>query len=339
MRRTLALLLIGVAIPAWAAQPVRARRGMVVTRERHATDAGLEVLESGGNAIDAAVAVGFALAVTHPSAGNIGGGGFMLIRLADGGATFIDFRERAPGAASRNMYLDASGKATQDSITGYRASGVPGTVRGLEYASKKYGKKPWADLVRPAVELAAKGFPLSYAQAEGLRRSTGLSKFPESNRIFLNGGKYYEAGEVFVQPELGRTLDRIARLGAKDFYEGETAQLLAKDMKEHGGLITVDDLNKYAAIERKPLTGTYRGHTIVTAPPPSSGGVGVLEMLGILEGTGFEKAGGGSAASIHYIAEAMRRYFPDRSEHLGEPDFVKVPVTAMLNRKYLAKLR
>src|SRR3954452_8071532 len=158
MRRTLALLLIGIAVPAWSAQPVRARRGMVVTRERHATDAGVKVLDAGGNAVDAAIAVGFALAATHPSAGNIGGGGFMLIRLADGRSTFIDFRERAPGAASRNMYLDAAGKVTEDSLVGYRASGVPGTVRGLEYASQKYGKKPWADLVPPAVDLAAKGF-------------------------------------------------------------------------------------------------------------------------------------------------------------------------------------
>jgi gamma-glutamyltranspeptidase/glutathione hydrolase len=339
MRGALSLLLIGVAIPAWSAQPVRARHGMVVTRERHATDVGVKVLEAGGNAVDAAVAVGFALAVTHPSAGNIGGGGFMLIRLADGRSTFIDFRERAPGAASRNMYLDAAGKATKDSVTGYRASGVPGTVRGLEYASSKYGKRQWAELVKPAVELASKGFTLSYAQAQGMRGARGLSEFPESNRIFLRGGKYYEPGDLFVQPELGRTLDRIARLGSKDFYEGETAQLLAKDMKEHGGLITVDDLKKYTAIERKPLTGAYRGHLIVTAPPPSSGGVGVLQMLGILEGTGFEKSGAGSAASVHYIAEAMRRYFADRSEHLGDPDFVKTPITAMLNPKYLAKLR
>jgi gamma-glutamyltranspeptidase / glutathione hydrolase len=166
-----------------------------------------------------------------------------------------------------------------------------------------------------------------------------LSRFPESNRIFLRDGKYYEPGDVFVQPELARTLERVARLGAKDFYEGETAQLLAKDMKEHGGLITLDDLKKYAAIERKPLTGAYRGYSIVTAPPPSSGGVGVLQMLGILEGTNYEKGGAGSASVVHYMTEAMRRYFADRSEHLGDPDFVKVPVTAMLDPKYIAKLR
>src|SRR5215471_6230937 len=185
MRRIAVLLLIAAAVPVWSAQPVRARHGMVVSREKHATAAGLEVLKNGGNAIDAATAVGLALAVTHPSAGNIGGGGFMLIRLADGKTTFIDFRERAPEAASRNMYLDANGKATEDSTVGYRASGVPGTVRGLEYASKKYGKKAWADLVNPAVELASKGFELSYMQAQGLRGRSGLNRFPESNRIFL----------------------------------------------------------------------------------------------------------------------------------------------------------
>jgi gamma-glutamyltranspeptidase / glutathione hydrolase len=342
--RTLILLLIAaMGMPhgrVWAAQPVRARHGMVVTRERHATAVGLQVLASGGNAVDAAVAVGFALAVTHSSAGNIGGGGFMLLRLADGRTTFIDFRERAPEAASRNMYLDADGKATQDSTVGYRASGVPGTVRGLEYASQKYGKRPWADLVRPAADLASQGFALSYAQAQSLRGGgRGLARFPESNRIFLREGKFYEPGETFVQPDLGRTLDRIARLGAKDFYEGETARLLAEDMKAHGGLITLDDLRKYTAIERQPLTGSYHGYTLVTAPPPSSGGVGILQMLGVLEGTGFEKAGAGSATAVHYMAEAMRRYFADRSEHLGDPDFVKVPLTALLDPKYIASLR
>ena len=264
----------------------------------------------------------------------------MLIRLADGRTTFIDFRERAPGAASRNMYLDAGGKATEDSTIGYRASGVPGTVRGLEYASQKYGKKPWAELVRPAVELAAKGFPLSYGTANSLRSSArGLSRFAESNRIFLRAGRYYEPGETLVQPELGRTLDRIAKLGSKDFYEGETARLLAQDMQEHGGLITLADLKNYVAVERKPLTGAYRGYTIVTAPPPSSGGVGILQMLGVLEGTGFEKAGAGSATAVHYMTEAMRRYFADRAEHLGDGDFVKIPLTSLLDPKYILKLR
>jgi gamma-glutamyltranspeptidase/glutathione hydrolase len=313
---------------------------MVVSRERHASSIGLNVLASGGNAVDAAVAVGFALAVTHPSAGNIGGGGVMLLRAADGRTTFIDFRERAPLAASRNMYLDASGKTTEDSMIGYRAAAVPGTVRGLEYASRKFGTKSWAELVRPAAELAAKGFPLSYGQARGLQANArGLSRFPESNRIFLKNGKFYEAGETFAQPELARTLDRIANLGARDFYEGETARLLARDMKEHGGLITLEDLQRYQVIEREPMKGEYRGYRILTAPPPSSGGVGILQMLGVLEGTGFEKAGAGSASAVHFMAETMRRYFADRSEHLGDPDFVKVPLTSLLNPSYIQKLR
>lgn len=338
MRRTLALLLIASAAPLWAAQPVRARHGMVVTREDHATQAGLQVLKNGGNAIDAAVAVGFALAVTHPSAGNIGGGGFMLVRMADGRTAFIDFRERAPLAASRNMYLDAEGKPTQDSVTGYRASGVPGTVRGLEYASKKFGRKPWAELVRPAVELASQGFVLSYAQANGLH-ARGLDQFPESKRIFQRDGKFYEAGEVLVQPELARTLERIERLGSKDFYEGETARLLAKDMQEHGGLITLEDLQKYVAIERKPMTGKYRGYDILTAPPPSSGGLGILQMLGMLEGTGYEKGGAGSASVVHYMTEAMRRYFADRARFLGDTDFVKVPLVSLMDPAYIKSRR
>ncbi|HUK19266.1 MAG TPA: gamma-glutamyltransferase [Bryobacteraceae bacterium] len=336
----LALLLTAVSVSAFAAQPVRARHGMVVTRETHATEVGLNVLKAGGNAVDAAVAVGFALAVTHSFAGNIGGGGFMLVRMADGRTAFIDFRERAPETASHDMYLDAAGKATEDSTLGYRASGVPGTVRGMEYAAKKFGSKPWAELVRPAVELAAKGFPLSYAQAASLRNSArGLSQFAESSRIFLRDGKYYEAGEIFVQPELGRTLERIERLGAADFYEGETARLLAQDMKAHGGLITLADLKNYKAIERQPLTGKYRGFDIITSPPPSSGGVGILQMLGMLEGTGYEKGGAGSAEVVHYMTEAMRRYFADRSQYLADPDFYKVPLTSLLDPAYIRSRR
>jgi gamma-glutamyltranspeptidase / glutathione hydrolase len=340
MRRVFALLLVAGALPIAAAQPVRARHGMVVTHERNATRAGLRVLESGGNAIDAAVAVGFALAVTHPSAGNIGGGGFMLIRLADGRTTFLDFRERAPGAASRNMFLDASGKATKDSTVGYRATGVPGTVSGLEYASKHYGKKAWTELVQPAVDLAGKGFELSYGQSQSLLgQEEAFGPFPESRRIFLRNGNFYQAGDRLVQPELARTLGRIARQGAREFYEGETARLLANDMREHGGLITLDDLKAYRTIERKPLAGSYRGYEIITAPPPSSGGAGILQMPGVLEGTGYQKAGAGSAAALHYMAEAMRRYFADRSEHLADPEFFKVPLTALLAPGYIVKLR
>ena len=251
MRRIAVFLLIAAAIPAWSAQPVRARHGMVVTRESHATQAGVKVLEEGGNAIDAAVAVGFALAVTHPSAGNIGGGGFMLLRTADGHTTFIDFRERAPQAATHDMYLDAAGKLTRDSTTGWRASGVPGTVAGMELASKKYGKLPWVKVIEPAIELAAAGFPLSYAQANGFR-GQALATFPETARIFQRDGKFYEAGEIFAQPDLARTLSRIAGSGAQDFYHGETARILADDMKANGGTISLNDLEEYKAVERTP---------------------------------------------------------------------------------------
>jgi gamma-glutamyltranspeptidase/glutathione hydrolase len=340
MRRTLVPLALAIALSAQAAQPVRARHGMVVAREFHAAEAGLDVLKAGGNAVDAAVAVGFALAVTHPSAGNIGGGGFMLLRMADGRTAFLDFRERAPAAAAHDMYLDSAGNPTEDSTIGYRASGVPGTVRGFEYAWKKYGTKPWASLVRPAADLAAKGFPLSYAEVESLNTSAkSLWLFAESKRIFLRDGRFYEAGDVLVQPELARTLDRIARLGANDFYQGETARMLAKDMAEHGGLITESDLAGYQVIERQPLTGSYHGYGIVASPPPSSGGIGILQMLGVLDGTGYEKGGAGSAQVVHYMAEAMRRFFADRAGLLGDPDFVKVPTASLLDPEYLSKLR
>jgi len=342
MRKVALLAVLAAGAGLCARQPVRARHGMVATREAHATDIGLAVLESGGNAIDAAVAVGFALAVTHPAAGNLGGGGFLLARFADGRTVFLDFRERAPQKASHDMYLGPDGKVTRDSVLGYRASGVPGTVRGLEAAHQKYGRKKWADLVDPAVRLASEGFPVSYGLARSLRSkdtSERLSQFPESKRIFLNGGKHYEAGDRLVQPELARVLARIRDRGAQDFYEGETAQLLAADMKEHGGLITLEDLKSYKAIEREPLTGSYRGYAIVTAPPPSSGGVGILQMLGVLEGSGYEKPGFGSAATVHYMAEAMRRYFADRSEYMGDPDFYPVPVARLLSTRYVAELR
>ena len=340
MRKLALLASLAALVPVWAAHPVHARHAMVVTVEPHATDAGVAVLQAGGNAVDAAVAVGFALAVTHPSAGNLGGGGFMLVRFADGRTTFLDFRERAPEKASRDMYLDADGKPTKDSEAGYRAAGVPGTVRGFEYASRKYGRKPWAEVVAPAVALAEKGFPVSYGLAQSLRNSASwLGRFPESKRIFLKEGRYFEADETLVQPELARTLARIQREGARDFYEGDTARLLAADMERNGGLITAADLAAYAVVERKPLSGRYSGYDIVTAPPPSSGGVGVLEMLGVLEGSDYKKSGAGSAAELHFLAETMRRFFADRAAYMGDPDFVNVPVASLLDPPYLAYLR
>jgi gamma-glutamyltranspeptidase / glutathione hydrolase len=319
-----------------ARQPVRARNAIVVTEEPIAADVGAAVLKSGGNAVDAAVAVALALAVTYPVAGNIGGGGFLLARFADGKTTFIDFRERAPQAATRNMYLDTHGKPTNDSIEGWRAPGVPGTVRGLELAHRKYGSMPWEVLVEPALKLARDGFSASYGFVRGLESSRDdFAKFRSSMQIF---GKPLEVGDTFVQPDLARTMERIAK-DPNDFYEGETARRLAEAMAANGGLITLADLKAYKAIERQPLAGRYKGHDIITAPPPSSGGIGLLQMLGVLEGSGYEKGGHGAAATIHYVVEAMRRYYADRSEYLGDPDFTKVPVRALLHPDYIKKLR
>jgi len=339
MRRVTVLLSLTICVQLSAHQPVRARRAMVVAQEPLAADVGVQVLKSGGNAIDAAIAVGFALAVTHPSAGNIGGGGFMLVRLADGRTTFIDFRERAPEHASHNMYLDAQGKPTRDSIDGWRATGVPGTVRGFELAHQKYGKIKWSEIMAPAIALAANGHTLSYDEAESMRRARNLAKFPESARVFQRDGKFYEPGDTFVEPELARTLERISQNGAKEFYEGETAKKLADAEAKNGGLITLSDLKNMTAVERKPLTGKYKGYDIIASPPPSSGGVGILQMMAMLEGSGYEKSGAGSAAEIHYAAETMRRYYADRNEYMGDPDFIKNPIAGLLDPTYILKRR
>ena len=322
-----------------AHEPARARHGMVVADEPLAADVGVAVLKSGGNAVDAAVAVGFALAVTHPYAGNLGGGGFMLVRFADGRSTFIDFRERAPEKAARDMYLDAKGNPTQESVDGWRAVGVPGSVRGFELAQSKYATQKWGALIEPAIELASKGYALSYKSAELLRNARNLADDPESKRIFQKGGSYYDPGDVLVQPELAATLKRIAASGAREFYEGETAHRLVSEMATHGGLLTLADLQGYRAVERTPLTGAYRGLTILTAPLPSSGGVGILQMLGMLEDSGYQKTGAGSAAAIHYTTEVMRRFFADRSQYLGDTDFVKAPVKGLLDPSYIRERR
>jgi gamma-glutamyltranspeptidase / glutathione hydrolase len=322
-----------------AREPEHARHAMVVAGDPLAADIGVKVLQNGGNAVDAAVAIGFAMAVTYPYAGNLGGGGFMLVRFADGRSTFIDFRERAPGKASRDMYLDAQGNPTRDSIEGWRSAGVPGTVRGFEMAQRKYGKAKWEALIAPAVELASKGFPVTYAFAESLKGSHNLSRDAESKKIFLRSGLNYDVGDTFVQPDLARTLERIAKLGSADFYEGETAQALARSMAQSGGLITLEDLKKYAAVERAPLTGKYRDYGVITAPPPSAGGIGILQMTGMLEGSAYEKSGAGSAATIHYMAEVMRRFNADRSQYLGDPDFIKVPIKGLLDPSYIQKRR
>ena len=338
MRIRVVLCAVLAAASLAARQPVHSQHAMVVAQEPLATDVGVAVLKAGGNAVDAAVAVGFALAVTHPFAGNLGGGGFMLVRFADGRATFIDFREKAPLKASRNMYLDANGKLTRDSLVGWRASGVPGSVRGFELAHKKYGHKSWNDLLEPAIKLASDGYPVSYGFSESLHGSNTtrlLSQFPDSKRIFLSA-KY---GEKLVQPELAATLKRIREHGAGEFYEGETARKLAAAMEANGGLITLEDLKQYQAVERTPLRGRYRDYEVITSPPPSSGGIGILQMLGMLEGSGYEKSGAGSAASIHYVAEVMRRFYADRSEYFGDPEFVKMPIPQLLDPRYITSRR
>lgn len=320
-----------------AREPVRARHAMVVA-SHPAENAGVEILKKGGNAIDAAIAVGFALNAAYPFAAAIGGGGFMTIRMADGTSTFIDFRETAPGKASKDMYLDADGNPTRDSARGWRSAGVPGTVRGFEMAHKKFGKLTWADDLAPAIAMAAKGFPAPYALAESLH-SRSLSNDPESKRVFQRDGNFYEQGDIVTFPDLARTLTRIAEHGADEFYLGETAHIYADAMAANGGLITLDDLKNYKAVERTPLTGKYRNYTIITAPPPSAGGLGILQMLGMLEGTGYEKGGFGSASSLHYEAEVMRRFYADRAEFLGDPDFVKNPVQGLLDPTYIASRR
>ncbi len=315
---------------------MRAQHGMVVAQEPFAADVGLQILKNGGNAVDAAVAVGFALAVTHPKAGNIGGGGFMLIRMANGKTTFFDFREAAPQKASRDMYLDDKGTPTKDSIFGWRSSGVPGAVAGFAAAHKKFGTQKWQQLVDPAVKLAEQGFVVSPQLEHSLANDNkALATDPESKRIFLRDGNPYKAGETFKQPELAETLRRIAQYGAKGFYEGATAKELAAQMQAHGGLITEADLKAYKEMERVPLEGNYKDFHVITAPPPSAGGVGLLQMLGMLEGTGYDSEGPDSAKATHYEAEAMRRFYADRSEYLGDPAFYNVPVKALLDKAYV----
>jgi gamma-glutamyltranspeptidase / glutathione hydrolase len=312
---------------------------MVVAQEPLAADVGLQILKNGGNAVDAAVAVGFALAVTHPTAGNIGGGGFMLVRLASGKVYFLDFREAAPQKASRDMYLGPDGNPTKDSLVGWKASGVPGSVRGFELASKKWGSKKWTDLLAPSVTLARDGFTVDKTLAAELGDGSNLKNDPESKRIFLRDGNLYKEGETFRQPELAATLERVAAHGSQEFYEGETAKKFAEAMRQHGGLISLNDLKTYRAVERTPLEGDYKGFHIVTAPPPSAGGLGILQMAAILAGTGYDSDGPDSLKATHYMAEAMRRFYADRSEYLGDPGYYHVPVKQLLDPAYITTRR
>ena len=326
-------------LSAGAQHTAKGELGMVASSSALASEAGVEVMKRGGNAVDAACATALALAVTHPSAGNLGGGGFMLIRMANGTATAIDYRETAPALASRNMYLDKDGRLVQDSsLVGYRASGVPGTVAGLALAQAKYGKLKWREVLDPACRLAEQGFKLSKSLARGLRNTKPLSKFEESRRVFQKGGEFYKEGDLFRQPDLAATLRRIQTDGPKDFYSGRTAQLIASDQAEHGGLITLKDLAEYKAVERAPLIGRYRGHEIITMPPPSSGGIALIEMLHILERYDLAALQSDEARTDHLLVETMRRAFADRAEFAGDPDFVKVPTAGLTSEKYASEV-
>ncbi len=329
------------ATPSQAAQetPTRTQHAMVVTIQHDATDAGVTILKQGGNAVDAAVAVGFALAVVYPFAGNIGGGGFMLIRDKHGKTHFLDYRERAPAAATRDMYLDAQGNVVPGmSLIGYKASGVPGTVAGLTYAQKHYGKLTLAQDMAPAIKLASEGYVLSDAEARALQ-SKNLTRFPVSAKIFQRDGNFYKEGDAFKQPELAATLTRIAA-NPDDFYKGAMAHQIADFEKAGGGLITAEDLAAYQVKERKPIHGKYHGYDLITAPPPSSGGIVLVEILNILSTYDLSKLGPDrSAPQVHIITEAFRRAYMDRGDYLGDPDFNTLPLKQMANMKYAAAWR
>jgi gamma-glutamyltranspeptidase / glutathione hydrolase len=330
----LLLAALGAAPLPADSKPVHAPHAIVVSIDELASKAGADIMQVGGNAIDAAVATGFVLAVVYPQAGNLGGGGFMLLRMADGKTHFIDFREEAPAAATAGMYLDAQGNVIEGaSEYGYKAIGVPGSVAGLVYAQKKYGKLSLRQVMAPAIRLALNGFELSWQEARDLREDSRLADYPESRRLFQRDGNFYKQYEVFRQPDLARTLERIAK-DPDDFYRGAMAQELAAAIQAGGGLLTAEDLAHYQVKEREPLRGTYRGYEIISAPPPSSGGTVLIETLNILEGYDLAKAGSRSAEFVHLTTEAFRRAFFDRAEFLGDPDFTKLPIAQLIDKKY-----
>jgi len=322
----------------WPTQAVRASHGMIATDEELGSEAGVEILKRGGNAVDAAVAVAFALAVVEPAAGNIGGGGFMLIRLANGKTTFLDYREVAPSKATRDMYIGKDGKLDEEaSVIGYKSIAVPGTVAGLTLALKTYGSMKLADVLAPAIRLAENGFPISKRLADEFERQRpALQRFGVSRRIFLNDGKMFQPGDTFRQPELAATLKRIARNGAAEFYSGETAHAIVDDISRLGGLITPDDLAKYQPKVREVLRAKYdsNGHSweVLTSPPPSSGGVAVIEALNMLQSVPLK--GWDDVESVHMVAEVMRRIFADRAAYLADPDYSNVPVAGLTDPCY-----
>lgn len=321
--------------------PVYGKNGMVASEQGLATQVGLDILKQGGNAIDAAVAVGFALAVVLPNAGNIGGGGFMVLHDDKTGKDVaIDFREIAPAKASRDMYLDNQGNVIDGkSLFTHDASGVPGTVAGMEYALKKWGTMPLSKVLEPAIKLADKGFIVSDVLAQTLKEEKStLGKWSSSKAIFFKNGEPLKSGDLLVQKDLAKSLRLIAKQGAKAFYQGEIATKIAKEMQSQGGTMTLEDLKAYKVVERQPIIGDYRGYKIVTMPPPSSGGVHLIEILNMLEHYPIKEDGVNSAKNIHHMAESMKLAYADRSEYLGDPDFVKIPVTGLTSKAYANEL-
>lgn len=336
------LLLIVISlslIPNWltaGGNPVRAKNGMVVTASSLASEVGSKILSKGGNAIDAAVAVGFALAVTYPTAGNIGGGGFMVIHLADGSNTSLDFREVAPLATFEKMYLDDAGNYDPEkSQLGWKSSGVPGTVHGLITALNKYGSMTLKDVIQPAIDLAEKGFLLSYDLANSINAYyDDFMKYESSKKIFTKNGKKFEEGDLFVQKDLANTLKLIRDNGIEGFYKKEIAKKFVVESDRNGGIFTLKDFEDYKTIERKPILGSYRGYKIVSMAPPSSGGVCLIEALNVLENFNFRKDEWGSSRYYHILIETLKRVYADRSVHLGDPDFYPVPVQFLTSKKY-----
>lgn len=339
----LSIFLVSAVFSEGGRTPIRAKNGIVSSASRLASEAGVEALKQGGNAVDAAVATAFALAVTWPSAGNIGGGGFLVYHGANGHATTFDFREKAAIAATESMYLGADGRVVNNSNhIGMLAVGVPGTVAGLYKAHQELGSLPWEDLVGPALEMAREGIPLTYSLQTGFVRSASrFRQYPSSaKKFFKSDGSFYELGESWKQPDLAHTLELIQRNGKDGFYRGENAKRLADFMAANGGLITEEDLEQYEAIEREPIRGSYRGFDIISMPPPSSGGVALVEMLNILEDYDLSRMGHNSADYLHVLTETMRRAYADRAEHLGDPDFNDdMPLSRLLDKEYAAELR
>jgi len=332
----LAFALLGSAGPQPNDLVARGKHGVVVTQDPHATQVGIEVLANGGNAVDAAVAVALTLAVTHPQAGNLGGGGFLVYRKLDGTVATIDFRERAPKSATRDMYLKADGSVDNDKVQlGVTAAGVPGSPAGMLHALQKFGTKNLAELARPAIRLAREGFTVDQHLAGSLRaKRRQLSRFESTRKVFFRDGAPLGQGDVLVQTDLADTLQRFAEGGHKGFYEGETARRLAAHMERDGGFVSVDDMKAYAPAEREPLRTNYRGYEVISMGPPSSGGVAMIQMLNMLSAYDLASFGWGSSDYIHLLTEVMRRAYADRGRWLGDPDFYEVPIEGLISMEY-----